>query len=341
VCESTSRGYQHSGMSSKIRRIREVKLDRLSKLQMSLVNQLLNHIRVAIRRARKGYDIWRVTRHATRLLGPQFERALRRIEIDITYSCNLTCFNCNRSCEQAPTGEHITVQQIEAFVQESIVKGIKWERIRLLGGEPTLHPQFFEILEVLIGYRSNFSSDTRIVVVTNGYGKKVQQVLARIPGGVSIQNTMKESGVQPAFRSFNIAPRDVAAYRSADFRNGCSIIDQCGFGLSPSGYYPCAVAGGIDRIFGWDIGRQNLPSDDDRMYDLLERFCSHCGHFKRSPEPPLLAPTMSKTWTEAYAAYRRSKPKPTRYAEPIKDNGLHAAFRRNRNLLTGSNQATG
>ena len=30
---------------------------------------------------------------------------------------------------------------------------------------------------------------------------------------------------------------------------GCRVIKDCGLGLTPSGYYMCAIAGGIDRIF--------------------------------------------------------------------------------------------
>jgi uncharacterized radical SAM superfamily Fe-S cluster-containing enzyme len=119
----------------------------------------------------------RVTRLACKVLGYNHDRSLKLIEIDITYACNLTCFNCNRSCGQAPTAERMTLDQINFFVEESIAKGVKWERIRLLGGEPTLHPNFLEILSLLTSYRNRFSQDTVIEVNTNGYGKKVQSII--------------------------------------------------------------------------------------------------------------------------------------------------------------------
>jgi uncharacterized radical SAM superfamily Fe-S cluster-containing enzyme len=134
----------------------------------------------------------RATRLASNILGFRHHRALRRIEIDITYVCNLTCPNCNRSCGQAPTGERMTLDQIDLFVKESISKSIKWERIRLLGGEPTLHPDFFEIISLLISYRNTFSNDTVIEVSTNGYGKKVESIIAKIPREIVINNTYKE-----------------------------------------------------------------------------------------------------------------------------------------------------
>jgi MoaA/NifB/PqqE/SkfB family radical SAM enzyme len=255
----------------------------------------------------------RVTRLACTILGFRHHRALRRIEIDITYACNLTCPNCNRSCGQAPTGERMTLEQIDSFVRESIAKDVKWERIRLLGGEPTLHPGFFEILSLLISYRDTFSKNTVIEVITNGYGKKVESIIAKIPAGIVINNTHKKADVTPNFDTFNVAPRDLKAYKHADYRSGCWKIRECGIGLSSSGYYPCPVAPGIDRIFGWDAGRQNLPSDDDDMRDLMERFCGHCGHFKRNLEGTVTYPVMSATWREAYERYKRVKPTLTRY----------------------------
>jgi hypothetical protein len=119
--------------------------------------------------------------------------------------------------------------------------------------------------------------------------------------------------IAPNFDTFNVAPRDLKAYRHADYRSGCSMIRECGIGLSSSGYYMCAVAGGIDRIFGWDAGRQNLPDNEDDMRDLMERFCSHCGHFRRNLEPTVTYPVMSATWREAYERYKRFKPTLTRY----------------------------
>src|SRR5262245_1701764 len=136
-----------------------------------------------------GRKMLRISRLATWILGPRHRRHRRRIEIDITYACNLACFNCNRSCEQASTGDHMTREQIVRFVDESVARRIRWERIRLLGGEPTLHPDFFGIVETLRDYRARHSPATRIEVATNGYGEKVRGILARVPPDVAVIDT--------------------------------------------------------------------------------------------------------------------------------------------------------
>jgi MoaA/NifB/PqqE/SkfB family radical SAM enzyme len=62
----------------------------------------------------------------TAIKGPQYKRSNEKIEIDITYKCNLRCANCNRSSAQAPSEERMTVAQIEKFVKESVDNGIRY-----------------------------------------------------------------------------------------------------------------------------------------------------------------------------------------------------------------------
>ncbi|MBK8211429.1 MAG: radical SAM protein [Rhodospirillales bacterium] len=247
----------------------------------------------------------RAQRVVTRLLGFQYRRSRDIIEIDITYACNLQCLNCNRSSTQAPERSHLSVDDVRKFVNDSITSGKRWRRIRVLGGEPTLHPEFQAIIEVLRSYK-RYNPGCLIVVVSNGFGLAVQAALERLPEDISIENTSKTSHEQPHFHPFNLAPADDPSFKNVDFRNGCHIASTCGMGLTPQGYYPCAVAGGIDRIVGSGSGRQTLPSDDDGMEDLLESFCRLCGHFysghhvQEALITPLNEVQMSPTWVKLY-----------------------------------------
>ncbi|MBV8687055.1 MAG: radical SAM protein [Alphaproteobacteria bacterium] len=264
------------------------------------------------------FPLLRTRRLATRLLGPQYDRSRRRLEIDITYACNLACDNCNRSVPQAPSSARLTAEQIGERAAEWEREGVRWERIRLLGGEPTLHPEFFAILDVLRRWRDRASPDTRIEVTTNGFGPHVASALARIPGDVAVNNSAKEAtGAGPEmFASFNLAPRDLPAYADADFANGCRILKDCGMGLAPSGYYPCAVAAGIDRVLGLGAGRASLPPAGDELRDQMKLFCSWCGHFKRELPAPLGGQASSPSWEAAYAAWRLRRRAPRREGAP-------------------------
>ncbi len=259
------------------------------------------------------YHFIRSQSQLTKIFGPKYMRSQKSIEIDITYRCNLRCPNCNRSCTQAPTKEEMKIEQIEDFIKDSIDNNIKWERIRILGGEPTLHTKLFDILDLLLKYKNKYNPNMHISISTNGYGNRVKEILAKLPKEIEITNSSKNP-TPPTFFHFNIAPRDDILYRNVDYSNGCWILEACGMGLTPYGYYPCAVAGGIDRIFNFDIGRKKLPSRDDLMINQLKTFCSLCGHFRFSLPSKQLK--ISPSWKLAYQAYndKLSKSKDTNEA---------------------------
>ena len=264
----------------------------------------------------------------------KYSRSQYLIEIDITYNCNLRCYNCNRSCTQAPSNDSMTIEQVAKFIDESITKNIQWKRIRILGGEPTLHQKLVIILEMLNKYRIDMLPNSNIELVTNGFGRHVNERLSKIPDNVAIENSQKTSRVSTTLYPFNIAPIDLDQFKDMDFSGGCWIASECGIGLTPYGYYPCAIAGGIDRIFGFDQGRKAVPDPDDKMLSLLSMFCRYCGHFVENERPsnheqPIYPAQyshketgrqlgasneiMSSTWIEAYDCYRQNAPKLTRY----------------------------
>ena len=67
---------------------------------------------------------------------------LRWLFFEITNRCNLNCRHCGSKC--LPKGQALSVEEIEATL-----KAVQPERpaICLTGGEPLLHPEFFEIAE--------------------------------------------------------------------------------------------------------------------------------------------------------------------------------------------------
>tara|TARA_R110001583_G_scaffold96841_1_gene241535 strand:+ start:6768 stop:7667 length:900 start_codon:yes stop_codon:yes gene_type:complete len=267
-------------------------------------------------RLKKWWRFIRVQRPVTTLLGPQYRPSHDLIEIDITYHCNLRCLNCNRSCTQAPSKEALELTDIRSFVDESIVQGRDWRRIRVLGGEPTHHPQFSAIIDELLRYKAHHAG-CKIEVVTNGYGKHTRKALASLPHDIEIENSAKTSNVQPSFAPFNLAPVDDRTYRFADYTNGCSIMDECGIGLTPRGYYPCAVAGGIDRVLGGKTGRSHIPAKADDMKELLQEACSLCGRFYDGHYvPPKLRSSLdeaaqSPSWQQIYKTWNQREAKET------------------------------
>lgn len=239
-----------------------------------------------------------------------------KIEIDITYECNLKCLGCNRSCTQSPTSESVSLSDIQKFVEESIASKKEWELINILGGEPTLHPDFKLIIEYIHNeYIIQHSPETILQIVSNGYEEQSRLLCDEMREkykSVRIDyGSFKTDRVIDYFSPFNDAPIDDHNYKDAEFHKGCWVTSYCGIGLNKDGYYACAVAGGIDRISKADMAITNLEDITvNKLKDQLNEFCRYCGNFKayqensgdfipRVEKEPFKN-VMSKSWKELY-----------------------------------------
>ena len=253
---------------------------------------------------------------------------LNKIEIDITYDCNLKCKSCNRSCTQAPSkDDYMTVEQIKKFIEESIELGKKWELINILGGEPTLHPDLLEIVRLIYEeYILKHSPNTILQITSNGYSQESRDILSKLPDSPNIvvdKRSFKTSNKIDYFTPFNLAPIDTQKYRESDFSKGCWVTSYCGIGLNKYGYYPCGVAGAMDRVMGYDIGIKSLKEVTvDKLKELLDVFCRYCGNFvdyadnygdfmPRCEKRPFTKNMITKTWVGIYLNYHRKRPKLT------------------------------
>lgn len=238
---------------------------------------------------------------------------LRRLEIDITYFCNLACAGCSRSSAQAPTKQHMPVEMIQGFLEESAERGLEWESLHLLGGEPTLHPEFERIITLLDTWFAEHSPETDLKVITNGYGTKVQSRITALPSKWRYENSYKPDRDTSHFDPFNVAPVDLEDWRDEDFTKACYIPQDSGVALTPYGYFHCAVAGGIERIAPQGLGMASLPDHPWEFIEQMRAYCGQCGLFlrdtfqARSEHSASFTPeTMSQFWEAAYASWRVS-----------------------------------
>jgi hypothetical protein len=79
-------------------------------------------------------------------LCPDHEQHSCLTVLEVTDRCNLTCPTCY--AESSPTyGRHRTLAEIEEMLDIIVRNEGEPDVVQLSGGEPTVHPQFFEILE--------------------------------------------------------------------------------------------------------------------------------------------------------------------------------------------------
>jgi organic radical activating enzyme len=109
-----------------------------------------------------------------------YPQQLHFINLDLTSYCNLNCYSCNHFIDSAPTPtrEILTLEQVKDFVKESQKLQWRWDELRLTGGEPSIHPDFKEILEVLTeGLKKDYLPNITLKIISNGTGKKVRRTL--------------------------------------------------------------------------------------------------------------------------------------------------------------------
>ncbi|MEM6995263.1 MAG: radical SAM protein, partial [Myxococcota bacterium] len=95
--------------------------------------------------------------------GDQVDNHSCNLLIEITQRCNLTCPTCYADSSPART-EQMSLERFEAVVDKLLADGKgDADLIQLSGGEPTLHPQMFEMIEMALA-----KGIRRVYVNTNG-----------------------------------------------------------------------------------------------------------------------------------------------------------------------------
>ena len=79
-------------------------------------------------------------------LCPDHEQHSCLTVVEVTDRCNLTCPTCYAN--SSPThGRHRTLDEVKKMLDAVVANEREPDVVQLSGGEPTLHPQFFEILD--------------------------------------------------------------------------------------------------------------------------------------------------------------------------------------------------
>lgn len=202
------------------------------------------------------------------------------LEIQIILACNWRCVSCDQG-SQFSSFDFIkrgtmTMEQIMFFIGEMKDKNAYLGRIRIMGGEPTVHPDFIEILirlkNELVPHHVG-----KIEVVTNGSRKEMIEKAKEL-SKVRISGTRVKEDTHLA----NL----VQTPESLGYRGiMCNAPWHCGFSLNAFGYFPCSSGAGIARFEDWMIWqRLTLPTCKTpgnvvrEVWPELQRLCDHCYH---------------------------------------------------------------
>jgi hypothetical protein len=181
-----------------------------------------------------------------------------------------------------PQPVDLPVDRLEDFASSKI----RWQTIRLMGGEPLLYPHLSKAFDILERYRGI----SRVELATNG----LLLSSTKIPGWIHVISSKKSIDKNPMFETFNFAPIDYGV--STGFENGCWIPRECGMSLSADGlYYSCGAGAAVSRFFNLNLGK-NTPE----LVGNPAPACRFCGHFlydKKILTKLTNVQVWSKSWT--------------------------------------------
>ncbi len=206
------------------------------------------------------------------------------IHLEITNACNLECSCCTRFC-----GHHKKPFMMNLETVEKALKSFNGfpHSIGIMGGEPTLHPEFEEICRLLREYIPK----ERRAFWTNG--ARWDHYRATILETFYPQNIVYNDHQAPEGHhhpllcaSTEILPDDKLRRELID---KCWIQQRWSASITPKGAFFCEVAAALDILLDGPGGYPVEPGwwkrTPEMFQDQVERYCSLCS--AAIPLPPV------------------------------------------------------
>ena len=230
---------------------------------------------------------------------------MRRInlEMQLTLRCQISCPNCNRLIGRLPdqgTQDDMSTEQVLRFVNQIANSPVKVKRLKLLGGEPLLHPQFDKVYLLLAA------------AVGEGL---IQKVKIESNGILPRPDVPPCEGIHWAGKPFSRKRHLPACWSPTDLQlptpnAPCSMPRICGVSLDAYGYSLCSVCSRMLSVFEReDLYVDKFPADWRNAFaETIEKMCPHCifsapqdfkdKHCYPLNETPPEALTATRTWQD-------------------------------------------
>lgn len=225
------------------------------------------------------------------------------INILITNICNLSCGGCSQQCGYIPKEKiwNISLEQLKWNLDllTDARKG-KLHMVGVFGGEPTFHPNYKEILQLIKNYKK-----TIFVIFTNGINmnkdnfKQIPQWGINTFGLDGINNIRwkvdlkdKKSvcgGIGQTFLPTQVAAMDVLKIQNKHFywekaQKDCNMWNKCWCIIYNNKAYFCEISASFDlmnneSIYGWPLkwGEDPFVRTEKEINTQADNFCYRCG----------------------------------------------------------------
>jgi len=199
------------------------------------------------------------------------------IHIDVTNACNMTCSNCSRF-----VGHHTKTFLMDLETVEKALKSLKGfpGKVGLMGGEPTIHPDFYEICKL---YQKYIPDKNKRGLWTNGMNwDKYEDIIKET---FFYKDIVYNDHTEPeaVHQSLLVAAKDVVEDEKYmwELIDNCWIQDRWSASITPKGAFFCEVAAAQDYLFdgpgGYDLEEGWWNKEVSEFQDQVKDFCGNCG----------------------------------------------------------------
>lgn len=227
-----------------------------------------------------------------RLLNKNEHLLRKEVHIFITNVCNLSCGGCHQMCGKIPKDRLFfsPIDEIEWAIDHLIKNSLIKKRICIFGGEPTLHPDFKKILEMISSKKTNFA------IFTNGrltqHEKNKEEFFVDQISG--IQNVIyyvdkKNNPMRQFVQTWN-SPKDFYKIEDNSWyfkelaKKNCFIWNNCRSIVYNKHAYGCVNFPTIDILTGENHGWEMIEGEDafartnEEIEEQAKHYCYRCGH---------------------------------------------------------------
>ena len=196
-------------------------------------------------------------------------------QIDIVGTCHLSCANCTRMIGHERPGYFMPLEDFVTALES--LEGFPGQ-IGIMGGEPTLHPEFRKILALLCDY---VPLERRALWTSGWKWVEYQDVIAEtfLPDLIHYNDHTQEDGKhQPVL----VAIQEVVEDEDLMWE----LIDKCPFQehwspvINDRGAFFCEIAGAQDRATngpgGWPVEPGWWHKKPEDFRGQVERYCVNC-----------------------------------------------------------------
>lgn len=206
----------------------------------------------------------------------------KSLEMQVILACNWSCHACDElsNLHGLPFIKHgaMTVEQVAWFASEIRRARGYFGRLRIIGGEPTLHPKLTEIVSILGGLVP--AHLFQVELVTNGSKPAIIAMHAN-----RLKVRVSDEDEKQKYHEANLrATPATLGYRGIP----CNSPWFSGMSLNRFGYFPCSAGASAARLRDWmrwqrltlPLSRNyqwpGLPTAVRDEWPDLADLCTHC-----------------------------------------------------------------